>query len=174
MDADGGRERTLTSTHSGEFTNTERDREVVDHPGWSPDSRRIAFTVEECEPDVLDLEGDCTTYTYTIGADGSRPSKSPSRLLERWSGRGSESPNGKWIASNCPYLCVSRTNGMDGRDLTSEDLEVRDYPAWSPDGRTIAFASFPIVPNRSRLYTIRPNGTGLRQMRLDWPTCRRP
>jgi Tol biopolymer transport system component len=41
-------------------------------------------------------------------------------------------------------------------------------PAWSPDGRLIAFARFPAGGGNPQLYTVHPDGTDLRLRTTDY------
>jgi Tol biopolymer transport system component len=75
------------------------------------------------------------------------------------------SPDGEWVAfmetGGQEDLFVARTDGREYRRLT-DDVARDRAPAWSPDGRRLAFYS-----DRSggyQLWTIRPDGSGLEQI----------
>jgi Tol biopolymer transport system component len=71
-------------------------------------------------------------------------------------GRPHASPGGLW-----EDLYVSRTDGTERHQITSDSAKDRG-PAWSPDGRKIAFFS-----DRSgsyEIWTINPDGTQLKQL----------
>lgn len=55
------------------------------------------------------------------------------------------------------------------RTLTPGEGPFDDAPAWSPDGRTIAFERIS-GGSTPRLYTIRPNGAGARQLTTTYAT----
>jgi Tol biopolymer transport system component len=119
MNADGTRERRLVG----------RGRPGFGEPDWSPDGKRIAF----------DQNGD---RLWVVHSNGRLP-----RKLSRVSGRYPRwSPSGKWIAfigftGNGAALMVVRADGTHPRILyKQENLEINSTPAWSPDGRHIAFA----------------------------------
>lgn len=64
-----------------------------------------------------------------------------------------------------------KADGSSAPNLTADlprDL-MRDDPAWSPDGRHIAFAWLPSEPGSGvwQLYTVRPDGTGMRLRTTD-------
>jgi Tol biopolymer transport system component len=103
-------------------------------PTWSPDGRRIAFTA---------FQGIENRDIWIMNADGSnlqRLKKTP-----YFEGEVDWSPTGGWVAfdsgSWVSDLYVIRTNGAGLRNLTPGGGMVGSgHPAWSPDGRTIAFA----------------------------------
>jgi Tol biopolymer transport system component len=75
------------------------------------------------------------------------------------------SPNGELIAFNLgARLGIMRHDGTGLRTLPP--LSDRDdSPAWSPDGRRLAFSGQRPCPIYcGTLYTVRPDGTGLRQV----------
>jgi TolB protein len=57
--------------------------------------------------------------------------------------------------------------GADGRGLrqvTPWRLDAGDHPDWSPDGRRILFRAPEHFFAGSNLWTVRPDGTGLKQL----------
>jgi TolB protein len=131
-------------------------------PIWSPDGSQIAFGSggprhEElwvARPDGSDLH----RLTQPSRYDDQQPQWSPDgrRLvlvrIERARGR---------LA-----LWVIRSDGGGARRITPWALGAGDHPDWSPDGRRILFRSNSRAPRplQSNLYTVRPDGTGLRQV----------
>jgi TolB protein len=146
---------------------------VVGPPAYSPDGRRIAYTVS-------DFDGRTnlsTTVLWSIAPDGSHRRKLAS--LGASYGFGVEdvfsttwSPDGKTIAAAMPTNSGSvRSNGAqivvvnaDGSGLKTltKASGYNWYPAWSPDGRKIVFASN--RTGRFQLWTMNPDGS--KQTRL--------
>jgi serine/threonine protein kinase/Tol biopolymer transport system component len=75
------------------------------------------------------------------------------------------SPDGEWLAfwlaALHDSLWVVRFDGSDYRQLT-DDKELTRGPAWSPDGKRIAFFSRRSGP--LEIWAIRPDGSGLEQL----------
>jgi Tol biopolymer transport system component len=57
-------------------------------------------------------------------------------------------------------LYVTRSDGSTARRQLANLTDFQSQPAWSPDGRRIAFGNVGIW----EIFTIRPNGSGLRQV----------
>jgi Tol biopolymer transport system component len=167
MNADGSDETRLTTTDVGDVATpdvgdaaVEGDEEVgVDgRPAWSPDGRRIAFTVSGCQEYAGFVSGGlaCTTQMYAIAADGS----GQKRL-----GQANES-DPAWSQSG--LLAVSDDGGLvlyrDGRRRLVRKNLGASGPSWSPDGQWIAYNCDP------QICAMRANGTGWRYLTSleDW------
>jgi TolB protein len=154
VNADGSGARNVTSHPGGDS-----------HPSWSPDGREIVFCSNRDDGRHDDV--------YVIGADGTGlrrltesedqqntfPSFSPDgksilfrRLLTH------DSPAGRLFNSE---VWVMKADGTGARNLT-RDPYFDGWPAWSPDGRRIAFAS-----NRSdtfQIYLMNADGSGVERV----------
>lgn len=148
MRRDGSRLRRITSGPGEDFA-----------PDWSPDGRRIAFTRASGAGPLL---------IFTVRPNG--------RGLKRLTNRRADSdsptwsPNGKQIAFSRNArpgeidLYRMRANGSRRRRVTSRgrfDLG----PVWARNGRWIAFTSQ--GARNSDIFTVRPNGRGLRRVTKD-------
>ena len=139
-------------------------------PSWSPDGRRIAFTLLE------DLsEG--PPSIYVMNADGS----DMTRLTDGSTNDGIPfwSPDGRRIAflssqrdETTPGIYVMNADGSDVTRLADYDDEALGIPgvfhlslAWSPDGRQMAFNSFGTGGEYAlAIYVMNADGSSVRQL----------
>jgi Tol biopolymer transport system component len=130
MNVDGSDERNLTANPWSDYS-----------PEWSPDGSRIAFATDR---DANSGGNDI----YTVNVDGTDPQRlTVAGGIDEYP---SWSPDGRLIAYACTggrrnpdgvgdfEVCVMNADGTDQRQLTDAE-GVSDFPAWSPDGSTIAF-----------------------------------
>jgi Tol biopolymer transport system component len=150
MNADG--------TDALNITRTPTEADIA--PGWSPDSRRILF---------LGSPSDGFANYYIMNPDGSGRSRVTNDSTAK--GDATWSPDGSRIAFMA--LDPSRDQGWDlylmdadgsGR-VRLTDLPGSEYtPSWSPDGLRIAFSYLDQGTGQFDLHTIRPDGTGLKNV----------
>jgi len=147
------------------------------HPSYSPDGREVVFQTDW--RGVVFYEGRPIAATPSIWAvstvDGrlrsiarATPSLSSGRH-PAWS------PTGEWIATASSYgvgsiIWLVRPDGSGATPLTAqrpqdaklESYAEHDQPAWSPDGKQIAFVSGPT--NAREIWIVNADGTGLRRV----------
>jgi Tol biopolymer transport system component len=170
INADGSGLGYLTQDDRGGATFDER------YPAWSVDGRRIAFVVV----------GYCLNAIYVMNADRTSLRRV---LLERGERSGmwtiqelSWSPDGNRLVytksfnqGQCPMeysagitqLFTISVSGSDERRITNGgpgDLDLQ--PAWSPDGRSIAFQHERYGFDDWGLYVMNPDGSSRRRLDL--------
>ena len=148
-------------------------------PAWSPDGKKIAF--RRASGPVVDglIEN---VGIFVMNADGSRqraltqkarpsqgedtdPQWSPDSrriVFQRYNVRSARPADGValWV--------LDVASGRERR-ITPFPLRAGDTPDWSPDGKRILFHDNVDGPERvsANLYTVRPDGTGLRQLTFE-------
>jgi Tol biopolymer transport system component len=173
IDADGTDQTILTE--EGEAN------EVA--PAWSPDGRKIAFETFAAyvysgpyHVYVTNADGSGRTHLAETRGDAAGEYTTPTPA---WS------PDGKKITFAADNgIHVINADGSGETRLTKADDEkhlttVDQYPTWSPDGKKIAFRRQTIdttdsdamssadaegVPERSGIYVINADGTGLKKL----------
>jgi dipeptidyl aminopeptidase/acylaminoacyl peptidase len=135
-------------------------------PAWSPDGRQIAFHRRGMGP-----EGQCGIYAVsplggpagpvtqlsdslqTLGCEHcecSPPNRKLSSIQFSWS------PDGKWLARTGIFLLGVATG--ENRRLTSPpDQQVDAHPAFSPDGKSLAFVRAQTYSSHN-LYVVAADG----------------
>jgi TolB protein len=171
---DGSRERQLTHPHGAR-----RDTE----PNWSPNGRWIIYAVwhdgNEGDSDVFKIRADGSHRTKL---DASCTTPCQSDEFPAWSPTGEQIVLQRSLGpsidqENLTVLFVMRADGTNAAQLTQVGADPNveqaygDHdPTWSPDGQRIAFERIRFATDHHAIFTVRIDGTGLRQLtpwRLD-------
>jgi TolB protein len=144
-------------------------------PAWSPDGDRLVF--ERAFGPIVNDEASGGLDLVTAGADGSAE-----QLILDIAGNAREphdaqwSPDGTQIAVNMlnikarprngSAIYVLNADGSDFRRITPMRLN-GGSPDWSPDGKRIVFNSSYEGQAAVEIYTVRPDGSGLKRVRKE-------
>ncbi len=138
----------MNADGSGAFNLTNHPAPEYD-PAWSPDGR-LAFTASRDDPIRTDI--------WVINPDGSGAAK-----LQNFGISPAWSPDGRLIAGifrfgGLLHLAVIPSGGGEPSPLLQ--LNMNNFPDWSPNGQRIAFQSAEDSDN-SEILVINANGSGL-------------
>jgi len=168
MDADGSGKRQLTDSPGYDG-----------HPSWSADGKRIIFNSDRTSPDLavswsqrwheifsMDADGgDLRQHTHNEGLC-TYPGFSPDgrQIVYR---KVTDTPGLSWdlsLGERNSEVFVAEADGS-GETNISGDVAFDGWPAWSPDGTRIAFASNRSGPaNVGQIYIVAPDGSDPRRV----------
>jgi TolB protein len=146
-------------------------------PAWSPDGNRLVFerafgpivkdTAAGLDLVIADADGSneqVILHYRSLEAQGQEPHDA------QWSPDGTRIAvmilNTKAKPRNASAIYVLDADGSGLRRVTPIRLNAGN-PDWSPDGKRIAFNSFYGGPRPPEIYTVRPDGSGLRRLRRE-------
>jgi TolB protein len=154
MNADGSGQRNLTGNLGGSV------------PAWSPDGQQIAFSITPAGSSIPNL--------YVINTDGSgrrRVTQEPIHVWgASWSSDGQRLTFASGVQGNPGDFKIYTVNvDGSGQQQLTQGLPDQD-PAWSPDGRSIAFFGYrderPLGGRRWQKVMYVMNGDGRGQRKL--------
>ena len=162
INANGGDLRSLTPVRKGFYEGA---------PAYSPDGKKVIFARGRCA--TLDCDGPRDrSGLFTRNVDGTRvraitPPQPIGPISKRSFDHPQFSPDGKRVAyiervgEHNAAVFVVKLHGGKPKRLTSFRMGVDDRVDWSPDGSLILFGD---NYRGVDVYTIRPNGSGLKRI----------
>jgi dipeptidyl aminopeptidase/acylaminoacyl peptidase len=148
-DADGGEGKTqvyLLSRAGGEAQKLTETLQDVDDFEWAPDDKRLALVLRDPTPE----EQEAAANKAKDGDDGpAKKSKTqPPWVIDRLQFK---MDTIGYLDRRRTHLYVFTLAGKEVRQVTSGDFD-DSQPAWSPDGKSLAFESNRTVPDPDRSY----------------------
>ncbi len=155
----------------------EKQKRLLDFPvidfGWSPDSRRLFFisayeSPDRNSPEVLNGTMRPLAYVYVLDTQTGAINRLPGsgrNCSAAWSPDGTRLAVGFGIGENCGIYLIS-SDGVRSERLT-DGTTVDFRPAWSPDGRAIAYIAHPKTDadvKDSGVFVIAADGTGKKRV----------
>ena len=158
MNPDGSGRRPL-GTASGE------------RPLWSPDGRSLVYSRGNGSLCVPPAQRCAFTDVWTVNADGTGDRKVLDGTVHPiWSAAGRRLAFRDFVIGEggdvVSSLKFALRDGSDVHTLSpAEAIDgVRSLPAWSPNGKWIAFNTFNMYESYQRLFVVRPDGSHRRQL----------
>jgi Tol biopolymer transport system component len=153
MGADGSGARALTGGNAcGLATESEGKLNSLDHADWTPDGRRLVYRAGVCKMD-------CRVCVVDVDAGRTRP-----LVAERMVAAFALAPDGRSVAYAWDrQILLVDLDGNGRRPL----VQAGWGPAWSRDGRRIAFLTADEPDSAARRYhveTIEPDGRNRRRV----------
>nr|HPL27064.1 hypothetical protein [Anaerolineae bacterium] len=133
----------LIPTHGGEARPLTSIEGTIGSLAWSPDGRRLVCTVRKADPEALEREKDEQKKKLGVVA------RHYDRAFYKLDGYG-YLPHERW------HLWTVDARTGRAKQLTDHAMFDEQMPAWSPDGRRLAFVS-----NRSADPDLRPDADDL-------------
>jgi TolB protein len=145
MNADGSAQTRLTDNPAFD-----------EQPAWSPDGTRIAFNSDRNgNHDIFVMNADGTNVQRLTTSSADEASAS-------WSPDGQSIAYDVGVGENHSDIWVMSSNGSNKRNLTANVDSFDTFPAWSPEGRFIAFGGDRDGP--FDIYVMNADGSGVRNV----------
>jgi Tol biopolymer transport system component len=158
MNADGGNQTRLTS-----------DQAADGYPAWSPDGAKIAFASNRGgDYDIYLMNADGTNQVRLVGdspGDDISPTWSPDGSQIAYATQDLEFIVIGYVDFGTFIVQVSAVDGSIVGSPAASDFTNNTSPAWSPDGKKIAYAGdTPVFRGDFQIYTTDVDGNGVAQL----------
>ncbi|HTY64199.1 MAG TPA: hypothetical protein VMG30_18255 [Acidobacteriota bacterium] len=155
----------------------ENQKRLLDFPvmdfGWAPDSRRLfvisAFeSPDRSSPEVLNGTRNPLASVYVFDMQTGVRNRLPGsgrNCSASWSPDATRLAVGFGDGENCGIYLISPDGGRNERLTDGATIDFR--PAWSPDGRSIAYVAYPKTDADAKsagVFVIAADGTGKRRV----------
>ncbi len=155
----------------------ENQKRLLDFPvmdfGWAPDGRRLFFvsayeSPDRDSPEILSGTRNPLAYVYVLDTQTGARVRLPGsgrNCSASWSPDGTRLAVGFGDGENCGIFLINPDGGRSERLTDGSTIDFR--PAWSPDGRTIAYVAYAKTDadaKDSGVYVIAADGTGKRRV----------
>ena len=134
-------------------------------PAWSPDGARIAFVRTVAGKDgiwIVNADGSGLRQVPVPAGVNASPSFSPDGTMLVFEHAEDETGDDDLPSSSDSAIHVIRTDGGESRTLTGPGMDASS-PAWSPDGRQIAFVRN-LEESPTQIHVMNADGTGRRRL----------
>jgi Tol biopolymer transport system component len=153
----------------------ENQRRLLDYPvmdfAWAPNNRHLFFisayeSPDRDSPEVLNRSRNPLAFAYVLDLQTGSIIRLPGsgrNCSASWSPDGTRLAVGFGIGENCGIYVMSPDGAKSERLTDGSTIDFR--PAWSPDGKTIAYVSYPKPDADAKdtgVYVIDADGTGKR------------
>lgn len=153
----------------------ENQKRLLDFPvkdfGWAPDNRRLFFISAYEDPDrnspeVLSGSRHPLAFVYVLDLQTGSIIRLPGsgrNCSASWSPDGTRLAVGFGDGENCGLFVMSPDGSQSERLTDGSTIDFR--PAWSPDGKTIAYVAYPKLDAGAKgigVYLVAANGSGKR------------
>ncbi len=155
----------------------ENQKRLLDFPvmdfGWAPDSRHLFFisayeSPDRSAPEVMNGTKNALAFVYVLDLQTGTMARLPGsgrNCSASWSPDGTRLAVGFGIGENCGIYLMSPDGGRSEPLTDGATIDFR--PAWSPDGKTIAYIAYPKTEadaKDSGVFVIAADGAGKRRV----------
>ncbi len=155
----------------------ENQKRLLDFPvmdfGWAPEGRRLFFisayeSPDRSSPEVLNGTRNPLAFAYVLDTQTGGITRLPGsgrNCSASWAPDGTRLAVGFGDGDNCGIYLITQDGSRTERLTDGTTIDFR--PAWSPDGKTIAYVAYPKTDADARIsgvFVITADGSGKRRV----------